>query len=134
MRNLPLFEGRLPLKMFEVMACARPFLLGVEGEARRIAEQEAQAAIYVEPENVEALVAGILYLQEHPEEAKVSGERGRAYVEKHYDRDQLTAELDTHIARLLEKNMPIALSTASIPESLPETPAPEAIAGKNQTY
>ncbi len=60
MRGLALFEGRLPLKMFEVMACARPILLGVEGEARRLAEQEARAAIYVEPENAEALVEGIL--------------------------------------------------------------------------
>ncbi len=101
MRSLPLFEGRLPLKMFEVMACARPILLGVEGEARRLAEQEARAAIYVEPENAEALVAGILYLQEHQDEAMLLGLRGRAYVEAHYDRDQLTAELDMHIATLL---------------------------------
>jgi hypothetical protein len=87
--------------MFEVMACARPILLGVEGEARRLAEQEARAAIYVEPENAEALVAGILYLQQHPDEARLLGLRGRAYVEAHYDRDQLTAELDVHIAKLL---------------------------------
>ncbi len=131
MKNLPLFEGRLPLKMFEVMACARPFLLGVEGEARRIAEQEARAARYVEPENVEALVEGIRYLQEHPEEAKLLGERGRAYVEKHYDRDQLTAELDAQITRLLEKNLPAASSTAPLSEALPDTPDPEAVAGKN---
>jgi colanic acid biosynthesis glycosyl transferase WcaI len=123
MKNLPLFEGRLPLKMFEVMACARPFLLGVEGEARRIAEQEAGAARYVEPENVEALVEGILYLREHPEEAKLAGERGRAYVEKHYDRDQLTAELDAHVARLLEKNASTAPLAAAHVDALPGTPA-----------
>jgi len=110
MRNLPLFEGRLPLKMFEVMACTRPILLGVEGEARRLAEQEARAAIYVEPENAEALVAGILYLQQHPDEAKLLGLRGRAYVEAHYDRDQLTAELDMHIARLLTNNNRLSAS------------------------
>jgi colanic acid biosynthesis glycosyl transferase WcaI len=103
MRSLPLFEGRLPLKMFEVMACARPILLGVDGEARRLAEQEARAAIYVEPENAGALVAGILYLQKHQDEAKLLGLRGRAYVEDHYDRDRLTAELDMHIAKLLIK-------------------------------
>jgi colanic acid biosynthesis glycosyl transferase WcaI len=110
MRKLALFEGRLPLKMFEVMACARPILLGVEGEARRIAEREAHAAIYVEPENVEALVAGILYLQEHPEEAKLLGLQGRAYVEANYNRDHLTAELDVHIAELLRKKRPISPS------------------------
>ena len=132
MRNLPLFEGRLPLKMFEVMACARPILLGVEGEARRLAEQEAHAAIYVEPENVEALVAGILYLQEHPEEAKLLGLRGRAYVEAHYDRDQLTAELDAHIARLLGKKLPDSLSAAYNPEALLTTPTPNVVVEKNR--
>jgi colanic acid biosynthesis glycosyl transferase WcaI len=118
MRKVPLFEGRLPLKMFEVMACARPFLLGVEGEARRIAEQEAHAALYVEPENVEALVDGILYMQEHPEEAEAMGKNGRAYVEKRYDRSQLTAELDTHIINIL--GIPS-------PASSPATPVPEAL-------
>jgi glycosyltransferase involved in cell wall biosynthesis len=132
MRNLPLFEGRLPLKMFEVMACARPMLLGVDGEARRLAEQEARAAIYVEPENAEALVEGILYLREHQEEAKLLGLRGRAYVEARYDRDQLTAELDGHIARLLGKKMPGSLSAAYIPESLPTTPTPDAVVEKHE--
>ena len=134
MRHLPLFEGRLPLKMFEVMACARPILLGVEGEARRIAEQEAQAAIYVEPENVEALVAGILYLQEHQEEAVLLGLRGRAYVEARYDRDQLTAELDVQIARLLGQEIPASMPAADISEALPATPVPDAIMEKNLTY
>jgi colanic acid biosynthesis glycosyl transferase WcaI len=120
MRNLPLFEGRLPLKMFEIMACARPIVLGVEGEARRIAEQEASAAIYVEPENVEALVNGILFLQQHPEEAKSLGLRGRAYVETHYDRDQLTAQLDTHIARLLGEPKLASPSTTALPKTVTE--------------
>jgi len=120
--------------MFEVMACARPILLGVEGEARRLAEQEARAAIYVEPENAEALVAGILYLQEHPEEAKLLGLRGRAYVEARYNRDQLTAELDGQIAKLLGAKMPVLASVADMPESLPTTPIPDVLVEKNPTY
>src|SRR5216684_4517685 len=39
LRKLPLFEGALPSKMYEIMACARPMVLGVEGEARRMVEQ-----------------------------------------------------------------------------------------------
>jgi len=129
MKKRQLFEGRLPLKMFEIMAAARPFLLGVEGEARRIAEEEAGAARYVEPENVEALAEGILYLQEHPEEAKLMGERGHAYVEKHYDRDQLTASLDAQIARLLGKETTSSTVATSPAENV--SPASEVIAGKN---
>lgn len=108
MRKLPLFEGRLPLKMFEIMASARPFVLGVEGEARQLAVQEAKAAIAVEPENVSALVSAILHLYEHPEETERLGQQGRAFVEKHFDRDQLVAELDTHIQQLLQRHETIA--------------------------
>ena len=132
MRNLPLFEGRLPLKIFEVMACARPMLLGVEGEARRLAEQDAHAAMYVEPENVEALVEGILYLYEHQEEAKLLGLNGRAYVEAHYDRDQLTAELDGYIARLLSKQLPGSRSAEHHPESLPTMPTLDTVLEKQE--
>ncbi len=103
LRKVPLFEGALPSKMYEAMACARPIVLGVEGEARQMVEQEASAGLAVEPENAEALVEAILYLYEHPEAAKALGQRGRVFVEKQFDRRQLTANLETHIASVLEK-------------------------------
>lgn len=103
MRKLPLFEGRLPLKMFEVMASARPFILGVEGEARQLAVEEAGAAIAAEPENAQDLAKSILHLYKHPEERKLLGQRGRQFVEAKYDRDHLTAILDTYIAKLLNE-------------------------------
>lgn len=112
MRKLPLFEGRLPLKMFEIMASERPFVLGVEGEARQLAVHEAGAAIAVEPENAQELADSILYLYKHPEECKLLGQRGRRFVEAKYDRDRLTAVLDTCIATLLEKQN----ATAMMPE------------------
>jgi len=101
LKKVPLFEGALPSKMYEAMACARPIVLGVEGEARRMVEQEAGAALAVEPENAEALVSAILYLRQYPEEAAALGRRGRTFVEKHFDREQLTKELEKHIAKLL---------------------------------
>ncbi len=103
MRNVPLFSGRLPLKMFEIMSSGRPFLLGVDGEARKIAVYEAGAALYVEPENAEALAAGVLYLLQHPEEAEMLGKRGRAYIERHFEREQLASDLEGHIVRLLQE-------------------------------
>ena len=102
-RNVPLFQGMLPIKMYEAMACGRPIVLAVNGEARRVAEQEAGAAIAVEPENANALVAAILYLYEHPEKAQEMGLRGRAYVKAHFDYDMLTEILDERIATLLGK-------------------------------
>ncbi len=115
LRKLALVEGSLPVKMFEVMACARPFVLGAEGIARNLAEQEANAGIVVEPENVEALVSAILYLRTHPEEAEALGIRGHEYVKFHFDYERLTAVLDTRLEILLGKQAPV---------TIPETPVP----------
>ncbi|MFL5662252.1 MAG: glycosyltransferase family 4 protein [Ktedonobacteraceae bacterium] len=115
LRKLPLFEGALPSKMYEAMACARPILLAVEGEARRLVEQEAGAAIYVEPENAAALATTILYLYEHPEEAEMLGQRGRAFVEARFNRNYLTTVLEERIAALLEKKAPVSLPETSTP-------------------
>ncbi len=113
-RKVPLFEGMLPVKMFEAMACARPMVLAVDGEARRIAEQEAEAAIAVEPENADDIVSAILYLYEHPERAEEMGQRGRAYVKAHFDYDFLTDALDKRIAMLLRREITIPIElTAS---------------------
>jgi colanic acid biosynthesis glycosyl transferase WcaI len=115
LRRLPLFEGALPSKMFEIMACARPILLGVDGEARRLAEQEAGAAIYVEPENVETLASSILYLYEHPEAAQALGQCGRAFVEARFDRDRLMDILEERLTSLLGKDKMIAVPVSPVP-------------------
>ncbi len=115
LRKMPFLENTLPLKMYEVMACARPILLGVNGEARRLAEQEAGAAVYVEPENANALVSAILRLREHPEEAQLLGQQGRACVEMHFDRNQLVANLDARIMALLKEFEAASVSVTPTP-------------------
>jgi colanic acid biosynthesis glycosyl transferase WcaI len=113
-RRVPSFKGMVPVKMFEAMACARPLLLAVDGDARQLAEQEAGAAIYIEPENPIALAAAILNLCEHPDLAEALGQRGRAYVEAKFDYDQLAAALDARIAALLGKQASISTSVTSV--------------------
>ena len=132
-RKVQLFEGMLPIKMIEAMACARPVLLALNGEARRIAEQEAAAAIYVEPENASSLNSAILYLREHPEVAEQLGQRGRIYVKEHFDYDRLTAELDARIEMLLNKRkVPISMEITSFPDSKQGTPEPVSAAVKEK--
>lgn len=123
-RKVPLLETTIPLKLFEVMACARPILLGAEGRARKLAEQEAGAAIYVGPENPDALASAILHLYEHPEEAELLGRRGRAFVEARFDYDKLTSILNERIVLLLGKKGKAALSMMPLPNKIPETTLP----------
>ncbi len=113
-RDVPLFEGMLPIKMYEAMAAARPILLGVNGEARQVAEKEAGAALYVEPENARDLVSAILYLRSHPEIAQELGRRGRAYAKSHFDYDLLTTLLNAQIATLLGEKTAGALPVKAV--------------------
>jgi glycosyltransferase involved in cell wall biosynthesis len=100
-RKAQVLKGFLPAKLFEIMACGRPILLGVDGEARQLAEQEAGAAIFVEPENPTALVSAILHLKELPDIAESLGKRGRAFAELNFDRDQLVTAVEERIESLV---------------------------------
>jgi colanic acid biosynthesis glycosyl transferase WcaI len=98
-RKLPLFESMLPIKMYEAMACARPLILALNGEARQLAEQ-AQAALIIEPEHPDALASAILCLYANREEAAHLAERGRAYVQAYFDYDILTLRLAETLCQL----------------------------------
>ncbi len=104
LRKLPLFQGALPSKMYEAMACARPLLLAVDGEARTRIEQEAGAALYVEPENAQALADAIVHLRDNQALAEQLGERGRQYVKTHFNRDLLVRDLESRIVECLHSD------------------------------
>jgi glycosyltransferase involved in cell wall biosynthesis len=82
-----LFKTVIPTKMLEFMSCARPVILGVDGQARAILE-EAHGGLVVEPENSDALVNAIRYLAANPEIAGNLGQSGREYIVRKFSRRQ----------------------------------------------
>ncbi|HTU42712.1 MAG TPA: glycosyltransferase family 4 protein [Candidatus Aquilonibacter sp.] len=80
-----LFKTVIPSKMLEFMSCARPVILGVEGQARAILE-EARAGISIEPENAGALANAIRYLAANGQAAYEFGQNGREYVIRKFSR------------------------------------------------
>mgnify|MGYP003738809329 CR=1 FL=1 len=91
LRKSGLFETVLPSKIFEAAGMARPILIGVNGDARDLVER-AGAGVAIEPEDDAALVEALIRLADHPEEGRAMGEKGRAYVLAHFDRDGLAEE------------------------------------------
>jgi glycosyltransferase involved in cell wall biosynthesis len=91
LRNIPLFETFIPSKMFEIMACARPIVGSVRGEARAILERSG-AAILVDPEDAAGIANAIRALRGDPSLGQRLGESGRRFVEAHYDRQILARE------------------------------------------
>ena len=94
-----LFLGALPSKMFDHMACERPIILSVDGEARRVLE-DAKAGIFVEPENTEQMKAAILKLKSDPQQALGMGQNGRRLVERSFSRRQQALQLEQALMEL----------------------------------
>jgi colanic acid biosynthesis glycosyl transferase WcaI len=102
LKRSALFRQVLPSKIFEIMGCERPILLGVEGEAESIV-RAADAGWCVPPEDVGAMVAAIEEAIADPGERMRRGASGRRYVEQHFDRDVLA---DRYLEELLELTSP----------------------------
>ncbi|MBD3383428.1 glycosyltransferase [candidate division KSB1 bacterium] len=98
-RKIDLCKGTLPVKMFTYMACAKPILLCVEGEARELVE-ESRVGLNVEPENTDELIEAIKTLKSNSVLADEMGKRGRLFVERHFSRRALAKELETVLQRV----------------------------------
>ncbi|MFZ0770718.1 MAG: glycosyltransferase family 4 protein [Candidatus Sulfotelmatobacter sp.] len=90
LKKTDVFKTVIPSKMLEFMSCARPVILGVDGQARTILEQ-ARGGLAIEPENSEALVDAILYLAANRGKGGELGRNAREYIVREFSRRQ-TAE------------------------------------------
>ena len=87
---VPLRKGRyftinIPSKLFEIMACGRPVLLGAQGQAQRIVELSG-GGVAVPPEDGAAYAQAIRDLHGNPARCETLGTAGRAYVCTHFTR------------------------------------------------
>lgn len=89
LKNLPLFQGAIPSKVFESLAMKKPLLLGVDGEAKKHFIDKAEAGLFFEPENHEDLAKQVRYLTMNPEKRIEMGEKAREYVKTHFDRNNI---------------------------------------------
>ncbi len=114
LKKRDVFRYNIPSKMFEIMACARPMILGATGQAQQVLE-EARAGIAVDPENPKSYRDAIVRLAEHPDEAATFGKNARAHVVAHYTRnDKADAFLACIEATLnLSADVPAAASSQS---------------------
>jgi glycosyltransferase involved in cell wall biosynthesis len=102
LRAADVFRTVIPTKMLEMMACARPVIVAVDGQARSIVEQ-ANAGIFVPPENAAALVKAISVLKNNPDLGRQLGQNGRDHILAYYARRNTAAQyiavLDEVLAR-----------------------------------
>lgn len=96
LKDIPMFATTYPNKVFDYMAAGRPTILAIDGVIREVIEA-AGGGVYVPPGDPRLLAAAIRELADRPEYAKRMGTAARAYVVKHFNRDQHAQ----HLAELL---------------------------------
>jgi colanic acid biosynthesis glycosyl transferase WcaI len=102
LKKTEVFKTVIPTKMLEFMSCARPVILGVDGQARRIVE-DAGAGLVIEPENSAALAQAIGQLAANRELGESIGQLGREYILRNFSRREMAEKYIDTLKRLTEK-------------------------------
>lgn len=114
LKKTDLFRTVVPTKMLEFMSCARPVVLGVDGQARRLLD-DAQAGIFVAPQNAQQLIDTIVCLADDLALRSKLGKNGRRYVQANLSREQTAHTYLRVLARLLgDENIQGATGTPTV--------------------
>jgi glycosyltransferase involved in cell wall biosynthesis len=99
LKKTELFKTVIPTKLLEYMACERPVIVAVDGQARQIVE-EAAAGVFVEPEDSKALAEAVLALAADPEQRRQMGFSGRQYIVNRLSRERTARDYITVLGAL----------------------------------
>jgi colanic acid biosynthesis glycosyl transferase WcaI len=103
LKKTEVFKTVIPTKMLEFMSCARPVILGVDGQARQIVD-EAGAGLAIEPENAAALADAISLLHQNRNLATTMGQSGREYILKNFSRNRTAEKYIAILDRIIENS------------------------------
>jgi glycosyltransferase involved in cell wall biosynthesis len=100
LRNLDLFKGAIPSKLFEPLAAGKPILLGVDGEARQLFIDEGESGLFYPPENAKELSECVMKLYDDGDLAKRLGANGKRYVTSGFTRENIAAKFWEELQKL----------------------------------
>ena len=89
LRKLDLFKGAIPSKIFENLAMKVPVILAVDGEAKKLFVEDGKCAVFVEPENADAMAEAVLRLHTNRADLAALAENAREYVDQKFNRSKI---------------------------------------------
>ncbi len=89
LQDNPTFKTVYPNKVFDYMATERPTLLAIDGVARKLVCDEAQAGVFAKPEDGQGIADAIRGMADDPAGCAAMGARGRQWVLANATRDSL---------------------------------------------
>jgi glycosyltransferase involved in cell wall biosynthesis len=104
LKPIAMYATVYPNKVFDYLAAGRPVVLAIEGVIREVVER-AGAGIPVPPGDPQSLAEAIGRLADDPLAGQVMGQRGRRYVEEHFDRPILAERLAGLMEGLAKKGI-----------------------------
>jgi glycosyltransferase involved in cell wall biosynthesis len=96
LKNVETFKTVYSNKTFDYMACKKPILMAIDGVSRELVEQ-ANAGIFVQPENPLDFASKIRIYLSNPELMINQGENGYQFAKLNFDRKILTEKYINNI-------------------------------------
>lgn len=100
LRNIPLFKGAIPSKIFENLAMGKPILLGVDGEAKELFVDEGKCGLFFTPEDEKQLAENIHLLSDNKQLYNELSNNGIHYVNEKFDRKLIAERFYQQLLRL----------------------------------
>ena len=88
LKKTEIFKTVYSNKTFDYFSCKKPILMAIDGISRTLVE-DANAGIFVDPENPKDFAGKILQCMNKPEKLRKQGENGYIYAKTHFDREVL---------------------------------------------
>jgi len=104
LRDIPLFEGAIPTKLIDYMACGKAVLCGIHGEAERIVNDARSGAIFG-PDNHEQLASLVLELLSDKNRVDKMGANGLAYVQKRFSAELMRQQMESILLSIVNNTL-----------------------------
>ena len=85
LKRTEIFKTIYSNKTFDYWSCKKPILMAIDGISKTLVE-DANAGIFVDPENPKDFAEKVLYCMKQPELLRQQGENGYIYAKTNFDR------------------------------------------------
>ena len=103
LKKVDTFKTVYPNKMFDSMSAAKPIILAIDGVARQLVVEQADAGVFVEPENAGQIVKALHFYHDNQEILTKHGQNGYKYVRLNYDRHTLARKYIQLIEKIVTR-------------------------------
>ena len=102
LKKVDTFKTIYSNKTFDYMASKKPIIMAIDGVSRELVEQ-AQAGVYVEPEQAQAFANAVRMYKQNPDIAMLHGANGFNYAKQHFDRSALALKYIEEMKGIMAK-------------------------------